>query len=372
MVSNILDLLTSGVGKELIGPASKLLGESESGVSSAISALLPVVLGGMTQKASTSNGAADLFKMVTGANVDTGILGNIAGALGGGAATSALTSVGSSLLSSLFGGDKVGGLASALASAAGIKPASATSLLGLATPFLFSSIKKLVASQGLDAGGLANLLLGQKGNLAKANIPAGLSSVLGSGWLDKLPTSLAAAAAPAAAAAVRAAPPPPPKSGGLGKWLPWLAALIGAFLLWQWLQPKPAPAPAAAPAAPAAVPAPAPAPAAAPAPAPVVAGLPQSVFFEVGKFDLGDEGKQAIKSAFDAGKDGKVALTGYTDKTGDPAANEELAKNRAKAVKEALIALGMAEANIEMAAPVFITGAAEDRMARRVDIVKSN
>ena len=371
MVSNILDLLTSGVGKELIGPASKLLGESESGVGSAISALLPVVLGGMTQKASTSNGAAELFKMVTGANVDTGILGNLAGALGGGAATSALTSVGSSLLSGLFGGDKVGGLASALASAAGIKPASATSLLGLATPFLFSTIKKLVASQGLDAGGLANLLLGQKGNLAKANIPAGLSSVLGSGWLDKLPTSLAAAAAPAAAAAVRAAPPPPPKSGGLGKWLPWLAALIGAFLLWQWLQPKPAPAPTAAPAAPAA-PAAVPAPAPAAAPAPVAAGLPQSVFFEVGKFDIGEEGKQAIKAAFDAGKDGKVALTGYTDKTGDPAANEELAKNRAKAVKEALMALGMSEASIEMAAPVFITGAAEDRMARRVDIVKAN
>ncbi|MCX7204365.1 MAG: DUF937 domain-containing protein, partial [Burkholderiales bacterium] len=183
MVGNILEMLTSGAGKDLIGPAAKLLGESETGVQSAVTSLLPVLLGGMTQKASTTGGAADLFKMVTGANVDTGLLGNIAGALGG-AGSSALTSVGSSLLSGLFGGDKSSMLGNALASVAGIKPSSATSLLGMATPLVFGAIKKLVSSQNLDAGGLANVLLGQKGNLAKANIDPRLSSVLGTGWMD--------------------------------------------------------------------------------------------------------------------------------------------------------------------------------------------
>jgi cytochrome c oxidase subunit 2 len=97
------------------------------------------------------------------------------------------------------------------------------------------------------------------------------------------------------------------------------------------------------------------------------------VFFEVGKFDIGDEGKKAIADAVAAaGKDGKVALTGFTDKTGDPAANEELAKNRAKAVKEALLAAGLADGGIEMRPPEFITGSADDRAARRVDIVKAN
>jgi hypothetical protein len=366
MVGNILEMLTSGAGKDLIGPAAKLLGESETGVQSAVTSLLPVLLGGMTQKASTTGGAADLFKMVTGANVDTGLLGNIAGALGG-AGSSALTSVGSSLLSGLFGGDKSSMLGNALASVTGIKPSSATSLLGMATPLVFGAIKKLVSSQNLDAGGLANLLLGQKGNLAKANIDPRLSSVLGTGWMDKLPASLATVA-PAAVRSVTP-PPPPPASSGLGKWLPWLAALIGAFLLWQWLGKGPETKPVAPAPAPAATPAPAPAP----APAPVATGLPQSVFFEVGKFDIGDEGKKAIADAFAAaGKDGKVSLTGFTDKTGDQAANEELAKNRAKAVKEALMAAGLGDGNIEMRAPEFVTGSSDDRAARRVDIVKAN
>ena len=68
----------------------------------------------------------------------------------------------------------------------------------------------------------------------------------------------------------------------------------------------------------------------------------------------------------------KVALTGYTDKTGDVAKNEELAKSRALAVRDALKAAGVAEGNIEMRPPVFVeagTGGA-DQEARRVEINK--
>ena len=44
----------------------------------------------------------------------------------------------------------------------------------------------------------------------------------------------------------------------------------------------------------------------------------------------------------------------------------------AQAVKEALMAAGLGEGNIEMRAPEFITGSSDDRAARRVDIVKAN
>jgi hypothetical protein len=36
------------------------------------------------------------------------------------------------------------------------------------------------------------------------------------------------------------------------------------------------------------------------------------------------------------------------------------------------MAAGLGEGNIEMRAPEFITGAADDRAARRVDILKAN
>ncbi len=365
MVSNILELFSGGPSQSMVGAVSKMLGESEGGVQSAVGSLIPTLLGGMMQKSSTTQGAGDLFKMVTGANIDPGMLSNIAGILGGGAPTDKLLSTGASLVSGLFGGDKVSGLASALSSVAGIKAGSASSLISIAAPFLFGMIKKLVSERGLDATGLANLLLGQKATLAKANVDPRLTSALGfssfSNMLDRVPASLAAVAAPAVAKVVPAAAP---ASSGLMKWLPWLAALIGAYLLWQWLSPK---APAPAPAAPPTVSAPA------PAPAPAAVALPASVYFELDKFDIGAEGSKTIADVVGlVSKDGKYAVTGYTDKTGDPAHNEELAKNRAKAVKEAMMAAGVAEANITMQPPEYLTGSYEDRAARRVDINKAN
>ena len=67
-----------------------------------------------------------------------------------------------------------------------------------------------------------------------------------------------------------------------------------------------------------------------------------------------------------------MALTGYTDKTGDVAKNEELAKSRATAVRDALKAAGVAEASIEMKAPMFVEVGAggSDAEARRVEISK--
>jgi hypothetical protein len=362
MVSNILELFSGGPSQSMVGAVSKMLGESEGGVQSAVTSLIPTLLGGMMQKSSTPQGAGDLFKLVTGANIDPGMLSNVAGLLGGGAPTDKLLSTGASLVSGLFGGDKASGLANALSSVAGIKSGSASSLISIALPFLFGMIKKLVSERGLDATGLANLLLGQKATLAKANVDPRLTSALGfssfSNMLDRVPASLAAVAAPAIAKAVPAAAP---ASSGLMKWLPWLAALIGAYLLWQAFAPK---APPPAPVAPPVV--------TAPAPVATVA-LPASVYFELAKFDIGAEGSKTINAVVtQVSKDGKYSLTGYTDKTGDPAQNEELAKNRAKAVKDAMVAAGVPEANITLQPPQFLTGSYEDRAARRVDINKAN
>lgn len=179
------------------------------------------------------------------------------------------------------------------------------------------------------------------------------------------------AARPAAAAAA--------PSSGLMRWLPWLIGLLLLLLLLWWLfgrGPKPPP-PVEAPAV-----ATAPVESAAPA-APVettaapVAGLPQNVYFDTGSAAVSADGAKAIAAALDEIKKdagAKIAITGYTDKTGDPKANEELAKNRAKAVRDALTAGGAPLANIEMRPPTFVevgaSATAGDAEARRVEISK--
>jgi cytochrome c oxidase subunit II len=100
-------------------------------------------------------------------------------------------------------------------------------------------------------------------------------------------------------------------------------------------------------------------------------GLPAKTYFAVGKQDLDADAKKVLSdvTAFlKSNAAAKVAITGYTDKTGNLEKNLELAKERAKAVREALKAGGVAEDRIEMKKPESVTGAADNKEARRVEI----
>jgi hypothetical protein len=66
----------------------------------------------------------------------------------------------------------------------------------------------------------------------------------------------------------------------------------------------------------------------------------------------------------------KVTVTGYTDRTGDLAQNQELARSRAAGVRDALKATGVAEASIEIKEPMLVEigAAGADAQARHVEI----
>lgn len=191
-------------------------------------------------------------------------------------------------------------------------------------------------------------------------------------------------AAPVYAARAAAAPA---ASGGMARWLPWLLGLAAlALLAWFLLgrnttttapvaEVRTAPPPAAvAPveAAPRTV-APAiatPAPAAAPA---AIVGLPAKVHFALGSAAIGGDDGRAIDEAAAAIKQDslKVAVTGYTDRTGNLAINVPLAQQRANAVRDRLVAAGVPAGDIEMVAPAAVENGpagVADGEARRVEI----
>lgn len=119
--------------------------------------------------------------------------------------------------------------------------------------------------------------------------------------------------------------------------------------------------------------------AAAPAPAKAVpteaagaaSALPAKLYFEVGKATLPADAMDTVKAVADllaAKQQAKIDITGYTDKTGSLDKNLELAKERAKAVRDALKAAGVAEDRINMKKPETVTGGGNDKEARRVEI----
>ena len=128
----------------------------------------------------------------------------------------------------------------------------------------------------------------------------------------------------------------------------------------------------------------APAAAAAPAEAPAAAaGAPSAddasvvveagvvkFYFASGKAELAAGALEALQDAINAAKGGKkLVISGFHDATGDAAMNAELAKQRALAVRDALVGAGVAETSLELKKPEQTTGEGSNAEARRVEVV---
>ena len=94
-----------------------------------------------------------------------------------------------------------------------------------------------------------------------------------------------------------------------------------------------------------------------------------SFYFATGKSQVAGNAKEKANDILEAAKQGKkIGISGYTDSTGNAAANEKLAKERAQAVRLFLIANGVPQSQLELIKPQDTTGAAgKDQEGRRVD-----
>jgi len=92
-------------------------------------------------------------------------------------------------------------------------------------------------------------------------------------------------------------------------------------------------------------------------------------YFASGKAELAAGAKEALGGVVKGVQAGQRAVvSGFHDTTGDPAKNEELAKQRALAVRDALVAEGIAEGQIELKKPENATGSGPAALARRVEV----
>ena len=105
---------------------------------------------------------------------------------------------------------------------------------------------------------------------------------------------------------------------------------------------------------------------------PLMRLLPARVTFDVGSAELDGEARRVIAQAASAlthARSLRVTVSGYVDATGDPARNAELARQRAVAVRDKLVSLGVSFSRIALRKPETITaGSSGDADARRVEI----
>lgn len=95
------------------------------------------------------------------------------------------------------------------------------------------------------------------------------------------------------------------------------------------------------------------------------------IYFDTGKTSLPDGSSASLEPVvtwLNANPESKAVISGYHDPRGSKAKNQKLAKDRAQATYDALVAAGVDAARIEMRKPVETEGDGNLDEARRVEV----
>jgi OmpA-OmpF porin, OOP family len=372
MAIDILDTLKSAFGSPVTRQVSTLFGDSEESTRSGLRSSFSALLAGVLHKSTTPGGAEDVYRAVTSDSVDASLPSRVTSLLGNRGSLDSSIGAGESMLSSIFG-NRTSGVAHAISEVSGLKPSSATGLLAMAAPMLMGVLKKHVTQNNLDARGLGSVLLGQRNALQSAGLDSRITSAMGLSSLQSVfgtggpsatytePPRVQSAANTGytraehhAAAEIYSQPTRERRRS----WIPWAVAAALAIAILGTLSTRFGRHARTAPVASAARTAPQP------------SMLPAAVYFDTDRADLTPNSQhtiQAVASSVRASS-APVAVTGYTDPSGDPNHNAELAKNRASAVRDALVREGVAPSRVVMAPPSTITPGASADESRRVEI----
>ena len=380
---SIAGLLTPGV----IQRAAALVGESVHDTQRTLAGrAVPTVLARLATLASSGSGAERVRELVERATESGNPLADLGRLFAGGTATEDTLRAGREHLRAMFG-DRVDAVVAELAGAGGVQIASASSLLGLATPIVLAALASECATRGLDGSGLTKLLAEEQRGVAGLLTPGlnGLVRAADTGPLVMRPLT----ARPAATE---------PAAWRMPLLVVALVGLLGAVFLtlWRGFEPEPAPPPRppqdmqkrlARLALPNGASLEVPegsfnhelarylADKGAAAPRTFVF---EQLGFESGSSALTEESKRtvadlaAILKAFPSAE---VRLEGHTDNVGSPDANQRLSLARAESIKAALVDDGVAVRRLDAQGfgqerPITSNDTAEGRAKnRRTELV---
>jgi outer membrane protein OmpA-like peptidoglycan-associated protein len=168
MSFNLVDSVKSLFTNDVVRRASTTLNESEGSIQKALTGIIPGSLLGIFQKATTGDAGSILNQAKQLATSD--FPGNLMGQLtGAGTAGSGLLKT----VENIFGGN-LSSVASTIANFAGIRSSSASSLLGMATPASLGVLGKYATENNLNTSGFLSFLNEQKNSILNA-LPSGLN-----------------------------------------------------------------------------------------------------------------------------------------------------------------------------------------------------
>jgi sporulation protein YlmC with PRC-barrel domain len=174
MTDNLVSAISRFLTPELVGRMASVAGLDRGTTQSAVGAAVPAILSSLADLAARPGGARQLADTI--AEQSEGMLSDLPQTLG----TAGMSAErGSGMLASLLGSGVLDTLVSTLSRFVGIGEGATRTLLGLLAPAVLGVLGREQRAAGLETGGLARMLMGQKYQMAAA-MPAGLSALLSS------------------------------------------------------------------------------------------------------------------------------------------------------------------------------------------------
>jgi len=160
-LASILDEIQQHLTSGLMSAAASQLGEAQSGILKAASALAPTILGGIIERGGDAAARNGIFTALS-ASGNIRFLDDLGSLISeGNLAQGDPRDMSGNLIGSLFG-SKVRDILGAVSSFAGLKMDSTSALLGIVGPLVMGVLSKKIRDSRLDASGLMSLLSSER------------------------------------------------------------------------------------------------------------------------------------------------------------------------------------------------------------------
>ena len=174
---SVLDMIQQQLDQRTVQQIGQRIGADPGQTSQAIGAALPMLMAAMARNTADPERASGLARALD-EDHDGGLLDNLSGYLN---APQGRAADGAGILKHVLG-DRRGTVEQSLGKGTGLGAAQMAQLLPLLAPLVMAALGKVKRQQGLDAGGLANVLGGERDQIQRQ--APGLMGALG-GLLDR-------------------------------------------------------------------------------------------------------------------------------------------------------------------------------------------
>lgn len=181
MTENLIEMLGKQMTPGVMGALGKAVGQNDKATQSAMSAILPSLVGAMSQKGRSEAGAGELLDLVGGQS-DSLDMSDFAGLVGNEGSRNQLMGIAGPIMSMLMPGSRSNSIMDLVGRQSGMNASASSSLMKMVAPFVMRMIMKKVMGGGRNRGqqvsGLMDLMKGQDQYL-KDSAPEGLADALG-------------------------------------------------------------------------------------------------------------------------------------------------------------------------------------------------